>query len=62
MANSRIKASLVTTVYNEEDSIGDFLNSIRPQTIKPSEIIIVDADSKDKTQEIIRKFIKGNKK
>src|SRR3990170_869953 len=61
MENSKIKASLVTTVYNEADSIEFFLNSIKLQSEKPPEVIIIDAGSNDKTQEIIKKFIKGNK-
>lgn len=61
MGNSRINASLVTTVYNESSSIEEFLNSIKLQTKKPTEMLIVDAGSKDGTQEIIKKFIKENK-
>jgi len=61
MVNSIIKASLITTIYNESDSIGTFLDSIKLQLIKPSEIIIVDAGSKDGTQKTIKQFIKENK-
>jgi glycosyltransferase involved in cell wall biosynthesis len=41
--------SFISTVYNEEDSIQDFLESIKDQTVLPGEIIIVDGGSKDRT-------------
>ncbi len=53
-----MKAALITTVLNEEDSIGKFLDSIVSQTLIPSEIIIVDAGSKDNTISIIKKYSK----
>lgn len=53
---SKMKISFITTVFNEEKTIQDFLNSTVQQTTKPDEIIIVDAGSTDKTKEIIKKF------
>ena len=50
------KVTLITTVKNEEISIGKFLDSILRQTKRPDEIIIVDAHSNDKTPEIIQKL------
>jgi glycosyltransferase involved in cell wall biosynthesis len=41
--------SFISTVYNEEDSIQDFLESLKSQTVLPGEIIIVDGGSKDNT-------------
>lgn len=41
--------TLITTVRNEEESIGQFLDSIIKQTKKPDEIIIVDGGSTDRT-------------
>jgi glycosyltransferase involved in cell wall biosynthesis len=41
--------SFISTVYNEEDSIQDFLESLKSQTVLPGEIIIVDGGSKDRT-------------
>lgn len=52
--------SICTTVLNEEESIGKLLDSLLSQSKKASEIVIVDADSKDKTVEIIRHFQKKN--
>ncbi|HAJ95751.1 MAG TPA: hypothetical protein DCP02_05915 [Actinobacteria bacterium] len=50
--------SFITTVYNEEDSIVKFLESLRGQTQLPSEIIIVDGGSRDRTFEMIGEFFK----
>jgi glycosyltransferase involved in cell wall biosynthesis len=53
-----MKASLVTTILNEEDSIDAFLESIEKQTMAPEEIILVDAGSQDKTIEKIKQWQK----
>ncbi|MFC1627312.1 glycosyltransferase [Patescibacteria group bacterium] len=50
-----MKTSFVTTVLNEEKSINDLLDSLFAQSKKPDEIIIVDAGSKDKTVDLIKK-------
>lgn len=49
------KISLITTVKNEENSIGKFLDSVSTQTRKPEEVIIVDGGSTDRTVELIQK-------
>lgn len=51
-----MKISFVTTVFNEEKTIDEFLKSLAARTKKPDEIIIVDGGSKDKTVEKIKKF------
>lgn len=48
-----MKVSFITTVLNEEDSIESFLNSLKQQTRKPDEIVIVDGGSTDTTLEKI---------
>ena len=48
--------SLITTVKNEEQSIGDFLSSIACQTTVPDEVVIVDGGSTDNTTSLIRNF------
>ncbi|HUD04885.1 MAG TPA: glycosyltransferase [Patescibacteria group bacterium] len=48
------RATLICTVLNEESSIANFIDSIANQSLLPSEVIIVDGGSKDKTIEIIR--------
>lgn len=54
--------SIAITTYNEEKSIGKLLDSLLNQTLKASEIIIVDGGSKDKTVEIIRHYQKKDKR
>lgn len=44
-----MKASLVTTVLNEEGTIMAFLESVAKQTKKPDEVIVVDGGSSDRT-------------
>ena len=50
--------SFITTVYNEEGSIIEFLKSLMAQTYLPGEIIVVDGGSKDKTFKVTLKFFK----
>ena len=51
-----MKTAFISTVLNEEGSVKLFLDSLLEQTIMPSEIIIVDGGSHDRTVEIIRKY------
>ncbi len=44
-----MKISFVTTVYNEEKTIGALLDSLFKQTIMPDEVVIVDGGSSDRT-------------
>ncbi len=48
--------SIVIPIYNEEQSIKDCLNSLKKQTYEPTEIILVDDGSTDKTPQIIKSF------
>jgi glycosyltransferase involved in cell wall biosynthesis len=50
--------SLIVTVFNEAETIENFLLSCEKQTLKPNELIIVDAESSDKTVKLIRTFAK----
>ncbi|UCC67825.1 MAG: glycosyltransferase, partial [Armatimonadota bacterium] len=54
---ARRTVSLITTVFNEEDTIGPLLDSISSQTRQPDEIVIVDAGSTDGTRKIISDYI-----
>jgi glycosyltransferase involved in cell wall biosynthesis len=58
--NSELKISLICTIKNEEETILDWLNSLKNQTKLPDETIIVDGGSTDKTVELIREFMKNN--
>ena len=42
--------SLVCTVLNEVNTVGDLMHSIAAQTVRPREVIIVDGGSRDGTQ------------
>ena len=42
--------SIIVPTLNEERYIGRILRSLKNQTFKDFEVIIVDADSKDKTK------------
>lgn len=49
-----MRVSLITTVRNEEATIQKLLDSVKNQTTKPDEFIIVDGGSTDRTIEIIK--------
>lgn len=51
-----MQTTLIATVLNEADNIFSYLDSLRKQTVKPTEIIIVDAGSTDGTVPIIHSF------
>lgn len=52
-----MEISFITTIYNEEKNISEFLDSLLNQTKLPDEIIIVDGGSSDKTLDIINHVI-----
>lgn len=52
--------SLITTVFNEERSIKNFIKSLNEQTVFPNEIIIVDGGSSDNTVNLIKENISSN--
>lgn len=51
--------SIIIATYNSEQYIKQAINSILNQDFKNYEIIIIDGLSKDKTTEIIQKYIKN---
>lgn len=55
-----MKVSIALATYNGEKFIEKQLNSLLNQTVSPSEVIICDDCSKDKTTEIINNFISKN--
>ena len=52
--------SIVTVCQNSDDTIGYTLNSVKSQTYKNIEHIIIDGNSSDKTISIINKYINSN--
>ncbi|RLF53573.1 MAG: glycosyl transferase family 2 [Thermoplasmata archaeon] len=52
-----MKISVVLTTKNEEKNIGELLESLLHQE-EPYEVIVVDSDSTDRTQEIVKEYSK----
>ena len=50
------EVSIIVPARNEEDNIGACLESLTAQTGVPSEIIVVDDSSSDRTREIVESF------
>lgn len=50
--------SVIIPVRNEEQSIGQLLDSLTSQTLKPAEIVITDGGSTDATPQIISEYAK----
>lgn len=48
--------SIVTTVFNDQETISSLLKNIENQTYYPKEIIIVDGGSTDNTVQVINKY------
>jgi len=48
--------SIIIPAYNEEKDIGEAIRSLKKQSYKNFEIIVVDDGSFDRTREIVRKF------
>ena len=55
-----MKISVILTTKNEEKNIAELLDSLSNQE-EPYEVLVVDSDSKDKTQEIVKNYSKKNK-
>ena len=51
-----MKISLITVVYNNEDSVEDAINSVLSQNYDDIEFIVVDGKSKDGTLDIIDSY------
>jgi glycosyltransferase involved in cell wall biosynthesis len=57
-----LKFSIITVVKNDKNHILKTINSVKKQTFKNFEYIIVDGKSNDGTSEIIKKNFQKNKK
>lgn len=60
MSSKYGKISVALATYNGEKYIEKQLDSIRNQTIKPDEVVIVDDKSSDRTVALINEFIAVN--
>lgn len=56
MLNNDLSISVVIPVYNGEDYIEEAIKSALNQSLKPSEIIIIDDGSRDKTAKIASNY------
>ena len=54
--------SIITPVFNGEDTIGSTIESVLKQTLTDFEMIIVDDISTDKTIQIVKKYQKKDKR
>ena len=52
-----MKVSIITVSYNSAKTIGDTISSVRKQTYKNIEYIVVDGNSTDGTVEIVKQFM-----
>ena len=52
-----MKITIIIPVYNEQEHIEHMLGSLVGQTIKPSQVIIVDDNSTDNTPSVIKKYV-----
>lgn len=50
--------SIIVPAYNEEKTLATTLKSLKAQSFKDSEIIVVNNNSSDKTEQIARKYVK----
>lgn len=57
----KLKITIITVTYNSEKTIKTALNSVRDQTYKKIEHIIIDGNSADKTVSIARQYSYINK-
>lgn len=48
--------SVITTSFNDEKGVVDYLNSIVSQTLPPNEIVVVDGGSKDSTIRLVTEY------
>ena len=49
-----MKVSLIATVKDAGDHVGQFLGSVAAQTVQPDEVIVVDGGSTDGTLDALR--------
>src|SRR5690625_3937842 len=54
--NQPLKYSIIIPAHNEENFIGKTLESVVQQTILPHQLIVVNDNSTDQTEKIVKKF------
>src|SRR5436190_15022830 len=56
MKNKPLTLAIVIPAYNEEDYLSACLDSVNNQSVVPSEVIVVDNNSSDKTAQIAKSY------
>jgi glycosyltransferase involved in cell wall biosynthesis len=56
MTETMSKLSVIIPTLNEEGHVGSLLSEVALQTMKPDEVLIVDAGSSDDTVPVVRRF------
>ncbi|HSW78909.1 MAG TPA: glycosyltransferase family 2 protein [Candidatus Babeliales bacterium] len=56
MLNKPLTLTIVIPVFNEQDHLSVCLSAIAKQTVMPDEVIVVDNNSTDKSQEVASNF------
>lgn len=56
LLSKKPKVSVVVATKNSEEYLSQCLTSIQSQTLRPLEVIVVDANSADRTAEIVREY------
>ena len=56
------KVSVITPIYNREQWVENLLCNLQKQTLKEIEFIIIDDGSADKTYEILKEKVGGDKR
>ena len=51
------KPSIITVTYNSEDTIGETMTSVLKQMYRPLQYILIDGESTDRTNKIIRELM-----
>ena len=51
-----MKVSIITAAFNSARTLGDTMKSVLNQTYQDIEYIVIDGDSKDGTQDVIRQY------
>ena len=56
MAGKSVPVSVIMTVRNEQDSLPHLFDSLLRQTVQPSEVVVVDGGSTDRSVEVARSY------
>ena len=57
-----VAVSIILAAYNEEENIGNCLDSLLSQDYDDFEIIVVDDGSTDRTQELVETYLEKSRK